>query len=81
MNKETLKHFIEYKYKHKDIIIDDFWLSQSKWEVQVLWRPKTSPYFGDDTCVSICETQDYDDWYETYIRTKKIKEICSKLVI
>lgn len=79
MDKETLKYFIEYKYKRKNIIIDDFCLSASKWEVQIVWRPKTSPYMGEDTYVGICDTQEYYDWYEVYLRTKKIKEICSKL--
>lgn len=80
MDKETLKYFIEDKYGKKDVIIDDYCVGNAGWEVQIVWRPTTAPYMGDDQYVSLIEVEEFFDWKnKIYVRRQKLKEICSKL--
>ena len=80
MDKETLKYFIEYKFKVKNVTIDDFCLGNGGWQVQVVWRPKPSAYFGEDQCANIFYVEEFFDWKnKIYLRRQKLKEICSKL--
>jgi hypothetical protein len=80
MDREKLQFFIQNKYDKKEVIVDEWYETRGGWELQIIWRTPDIPILDTGTSISDIDLKEYMGWLSMYLRTKKIKKICSKLV-
>lgn len=81
MDREKLQLFIQNKYDKKEVVVDEWYETKGGWELQIIWRTPDIPILDTGTSISEIHLKEYMNWLSIYLRTKKIKKLCSKLEI